>query len=60
MDKPQLVKRFEQMVDEAERTRMWGEIVVTFQNGSSITLRKTTTEQLINRGGNPHGQYEKR
>jgi hypothetical protein len=54
MDKPSLLKRLDQMIDEAERTKLWGTIEVSFQNGVATIFRKITTERLTSEGGNPH------
>lgn len=46
MDKPDLIRRFTQLVDEMERSHAWGKIEVSFQHGQAETIRKETTEKL--------------
>jgi hypothetical protein len=55
LDKPKLLKKIEALVDEAIRTRLWGDINISFQNGVPNTLKKVSTERL--EGGNPDGKY---
>jgi hypothetical protein len=49
MHKSQVVRRFQELVDEMEHGRVWGKIEVSFQNGQAETIRKEATEKL-NRG----------
>jgi hypothetical protein len=60
MEKLTLMKKLEALVDEAIRTRLWGDINISFQGGVPNTLKKVSTERLINnfRGGNPNGRPE--
>ena len=46
MTKPELLKKFSEMVDEFERGRVWGTIEVQFGDGKPGILRKSTTEKL--------------
>jgi len=58
MDRPMLLKKLDAMIDEAERTHLWGDINISFQNGVPNTLKKVSTERLTSnyQGGNPHGR----
>ena len=49
MNKAEVVRRFQELVDEMEHGRVWGKIEVSFQNGQAETIRKEATEKL-NRG----------
>ena len=51
MTKPELMKQLEAAVDDAIRTRMWGEIGITFQDGEPAILRQQKTTRLM-KGGN--------
>jgi hypothetical protein len=60
MDRATLLKKIEALVDEAMRTRLWGDINISFQNGVPNTLKKVSTERLSTnfKGGNPNGRFE--
>ena len=58
MDKTQLLKKLEVILEEARRTSQWGEIIITLQYGEAVTLRETRTTKL--RGGNTHERTEQR
>jgi len=58
MEKMQLIKRLEAILDEAKRTSQWGEIIITLQYGEAVTLHETRTTKL--RGGNTHDRHESR
>ena len=46
MNNPELMKRFQELVDEMEHGRLWGKIEVSFQNGQAETIRREATEKL--------------
>ena len=46
MNKTEVLRRFQELVDEMEQGRAWGKIEVGFQNGQAETIRKETTEKL--------------
>jgi len=59
MTKAALLKKLEIMIDEAERTRMYGLVEIQFTDGVPALLRKSTTEKLAtaqenNRARNHH------
>lgn len=61
MDRQTLLKKLDAMLQEAQRTNLWGTIEISFQNGSPTMLRKISTEKLIHEGSNPDGRnYETR
>lgn len=51
MTKTQLLRKLEAMIDDAERTRMWGLVEVQFSDGEPALLRKSQTEKLTTRTG---------
>lgn len=46
MNKAQLLRRLEAIVDDFERTRAWGTIEVELRDGMATLCRKTITERL--------------
>ncbi|HTX13709.1 MAG TPA: hypothetical protein VMD77_00330 [Candidatus Baltobacteraceae bacterium] len=60
MNKTELLKRLDQLFDEAAAKRLWCTVEITFQNGVPTLFRKITTEKLINEGNTHARPYEKR
>jgi hypothetical protein len=54
MTKPELMKVFEAAVDDAIRTKMWGEITVLFKEGSPAVMREQKTRVLEGATGQNH------
>jgi hypothetical protein len=50
MEKPELLRRFEAILDEAGRTGMWGTVEVELQRGEPVLLRTIKTEKIEQRG----------
>ncbi|HEY2393977.1 MAG TPA: hypothetical protein VGK22_22575 [Candidatus Angelobacter sp.] len=46
MNKEQLLKKLTALIDEAQRTRMYGLVEIQFSDGVPALLRKSTTEKL--------------
>jgi hypothetical protein len=54
MEKPELLRKLDAMLDAAARTGEWGSIEIEIRYGKPSVLRKTTTEKLEeSTGGNP-------
>jgi len=52
MEKPQLLKKLECLLDEAERTRMFGTIEIEIRDGRPVVMRTTKTDRLDTPGEN--------
>lgn len=46
MERPELIRKLESMLDSVARERMWGSIEIEFQNGAPVRIRKSSTEKL--------------
>ena len=46
MDKKELLRKLDGMLDGASRERMWGNIEIEIRDGVPTVLRKLTTERL--------------
>ena len=46
MNKAQLLKKLDTLIDEAQRTRMFGVVEIQFSDGVPVLLRKSITEKL--------------
>ena len=46
MNKEQLLKRLSEMIDEANRTALYGSVEIQFANGEPTVLRKNSTTKL--------------
>jgi hypothetical protein len=57
MDRPQLLKRLDALLTEAERTHQWGTIQIDLQFGKPVLIRETRNTKLSE--GNAREQYEK-
>ena len=55
MTKPRLVRRLENMVDQMQRERAFGQIAIAFRDGEPDFIRKETTEKL-GAQGNSHAR----
>jgi len=55
MNKQELMRRFERMVDEMQQSRSFGQIAIAFRDGQPDYIRKETTEKL-GAQGNPHAK----
>jgi hypothetical protein len=47
MNKADLLKKIDAMMDDAARKGEWGIIEIEFQNGTAVRIRKTTTEKFF-------------
>jgi len=54
VEKPELLRKLEGMLDEAARTRMYGNIEIEIREGTPVVIRKSTTE-LLQREKTQHG-----
>jgi hypothetical protein len=50
---PELLKKLEEVIGEAERTRLFGTIEIEMRSGQATMLRTLKTERL---GENPNGK----
>jgi hypothetical protein len=46
MEKPELLKKLDTMLDSAARERTWGSIEIEIRDGVPVVLRKASTEKL--------------
>jgi hypothetical protein len=46
MDKTTLLKKLQVILDDAERTRMFGQIEIDVRDGRAVVLRTTKTDRL--------------
>jgi hypothetical protein len=51
VNKATLLKKLEAVIDEAERTRLFGTLEIEMRDGQATVLRTQKTERL---GDNPH------
>jgi hypothetical protein len=40
------MKQLQQMIEAAQRSRLWGQIQLDFQNGALVLIRRTETFKL--------------
>ena len=59
MDKMQLLKRLETMLDSALATKQWGTIEITLRAGEPVVIHESRTTKLT-KDWNPHDRYEQR
>ena len=57
MNREQLLKKLTALIDEAQRTRMYGLVEIQFSDGVPALLRKSTTEKLCT-GENNRANYQ--
>jgi hypothetical protein len=55
VNKQELVRRFERMVDQMQLDRSFGQIAIAFRDGQPDYIRKETTEKL-GAQGNTHAK----
>lgn len=55
MNKPELMKRLEALVDQMKSDRSYGQIAIAFRDGEPDYIRKETTEKL-GAQGNTHAK----
>lgn len=46
MQKAELLKKLDALIDEASAQRVWGAIEIEFRDGVPVIVRKMTTEKL--------------
>ena len=46
MEKPELLRKLETMLDQIARERMWGNIEIEFSDGAPVLIRKSATERI--------------
>ncbi len=46
MKKPEVLKKLDAVLADAERTRLYGEILIVMRNGEATVLRTMRSEQL--------------
>jgi hypothetical protein len=59
MEKPDLLRKLESMLDLVKQNREWGNIEIEFQSGTAVRVRKSVTEKLSNPENN-RARYENR
>jgi hypothetical protein len=60
MDKQQLLKRLELMIDEIARSRTWASVEIEFRDGVANMIRTTKNENLISQETTRDQRYERR
>ena len=60
MEKVQLLKKIESILDDAKRTSMWGNVEITLQCGEAVVIHETRSTKLRKEGNNPNERYEQR
>jgi hypothetical protein len=55
VNKPELLRRLETLVDQMKVDRAFGQIAIAFRDGEPDYIRKETTEKL-GAQGNPHAK----
>ncbi len=43
---PKMLKELQDLFADAARTRMWGTLEISFQNGTPMTLKQTISKKL--------------
>ena len=56
MNKPELLKRLDALIDYIKQERIFGEITIAFRDGEPDLLRKQFTEKLNGVQGNSHAK----
>ena len=46
MSKMQILRKLESILDDAERSKMWGSIELEIRDGMPVVIRKSSTEKL--------------
>jgi coenzyme F420-reducing hydrogenase beta subunit len=46
MNKKELLRKLEAILNDVESCRVWGQIEIEFQNGVAVRVRKSQTEKL--------------
>jgi hypothetical protein len=59
MDRAILLKKFEAMLDEFERGRVFGYVQVDFVSGRPDLIRKMITQKISSEGNSQHEQQPK-
>jgi hypothetical protein len=59
VEKMQLLKRLETILDEAKRTSMWGTVEIVLQFGDPVLIHEKRTTKL-SKEGNTHDRHEQR
>jgi hypothetical protein len=59
MEKMQLLKKLETMLDNAQATRQWGKIEITLQDGEVSVINESRTTKF-RKEGNTHDRSEYR
>jgi hypothetical protein len=56
MEKPELLRKLEKLIDEAERESLWGSLEIDFRRGKVTLVRehKTALLETGNQSGDPH------
>jgi hypothetical protein len=57
MERPALLRRLEELLDEAQQLGYWGTIAIGIKNGVPELLRKSVTEQLRTPEERPRGRH---
>jgi hypothetical protein len=58
MEKSELLRKLEKLIDEAERESLWGSLEIDFRRGKVTLVRKHRTVLLENgnQPGDPHAE----
>ena len=56
MTRPDLLKKLNELFDQMQRERSFGQIAIAFRDGEPDYIRKETTEKLNGAQGNTHAK----
>ncbi len=59
MDRQTLIRKLDNMLEEAARLHTWGLIEIDLKDGVPTLLRKTVQEKLANVEDRPHANYRR-
>jgi hypothetical protein len=60
MNRTELVKRLEVMLDDAAKNRQFGSIEITLQNGEPVMVKETRNTKLYSEGTTHARRFESR
>jgi|HubBroStandDraft_4_1064222.scaffolds.fasta_scaffold558779_1 hypothetical protein len=58
MNREELLKKLNLMLDEFERGKIYGSIQIDIQSGRPDLIRKMMTQKISNEGNSQHEQYQ--
>jgi len=60
VEKPELLRKLELMIDSAHDTKMWGEITILFKEGKPSIIRQEITTKIDEGNGTNHAKTYRR